>query len=273
MNTGEYGWAHTSTQGNDMRILIPVAVATIVSVAIGAAQPGAKTSRDASTDWPSYNRTLTSERFAPLDMITVNNVAKLHVQCTYDLGIDASFQTGPIVIGGVLYATSEKETIAMDAATCKERWRTKEEVVDSFLKVNRGAAFLDGRLFRGLQDGRVVAYDAGTGKKIWESRIGDPKIGESVPEAPIAWNGMVFIGQAGGDNYGVKGRMYALDAASGKVIWETQLVPSELERAKPTTSTTKVAAPTWGNAANIPLAGGTTWTSYTLDPAAGLLYV
>ena len=254
-----------------MRTLILVAVAGFATICAAASKPEAP--RSESTDWPSYNRTLTSERFAPLDMITVNNVAKLQVACTYDLGIDASFQTGPIVIGGVMYATSEKETIAIDAATCRKRWRTKEEVVDSFLKVNRGAAFLDGRLFRGLQDGRVVAYDAGTGKKIWESRIGDPKIGESVPAAPIAWNGMVFIGQAGGDNYGVKGRMYALDAASGKVIWETQLVPSEVERSKPTTSTTKVAAPTWGNAANIPLAGGTTWTSYTLDPAAGLLYV
>jgi alcohol dehydrogenase (cytochrome c) len=30
---------------------------------------------------------------------------------------------------------------------------------------------------------------------------------------------MVFIGQAGGDNKGVKGRMYGLDAATGKQIW------------------------------------------------------
>ena len=130
-----------------MRTLILVAVAGFATVCAAVSKPEAP--RSESTDWPSYNRTLTSERFAPLDMITVNNVAKLHAACTYDLGIDASFQTGPIVIGGVMYATSEKETIAMDAATCKERWRTKEEVVDSFLKVNRGAAFLDGRLFRG----------------------------------------------------------------------------------------------------------------------------
>jgi alcohol dehydrogenase (cytochrome c) len=254
-----------------MRTLILAAAAA--SVAGCAAQRPASVPRDATVDWASYNRTLTSERFAPLDAITPANVATLGVACTYDLGIDASFQTGPIVVGRVMYATSEKETVAFDAATCEERWRVKEEVADSYLKVNRGAAFLDGRLFRGLQDGRVVAYDAADGHRLWEARIGDPKIGESVPAAPIAWNGMVFVGQAGGDNYGVKGRMYALDAASGKVRWETQLVPSEDERTQPTTSTTKVAAPTWGNAAKIPLAGGATWTSYTLDPAAGLLDV
>ena len=66
---------------------------------------------------------------------------------------------------------------------------------------------------------------------------------------------MVFIGQAGGDNYGVKGRMYALDAASGKRLWETWLVPREEQRAAPTTPTAKVAAPTWSNAPKIPIGG------------------
>ena len=54
-------------------------------------------------------------------------------------------------MGDTLYATSEKETFAIDAATCKERWRVQAEVADSMLKVNRGIAWLDGRLFRGLQ--------------------------------------------------------------------------------------------------------------------------
>src|SRR5688572_31583131 len=117
-----------------MRILILVVVATFVAVCAAAPKPEARQS--ASTDWPSYNRTLTSERFAPLATITPDNVAKLRVACTYDLGIDTSFQTGPIVIGKVMYATSEKEIFAVDAATCEERWRTMEPVVDSFLKVN-----------------------------------------------------------------------------------------------------------------------------------------
>ena len=230
-------------------------------------------SAPASADWPSYNRTLTSERYAPLDEINTGNVARLHVACTYDLGIDTSFQTGPIVVGGTMYATSEKETFAIDAATCAEKWRVKEDVADSYLKVNRGAAYLDGRLFRGLQDGRVVAYDANDGHKLWEVRIADPKTGESVPAAPIAWNGMVFIGQAGGDNKGVKGRMYALDAATGRQLWETWLVPREQVGGGTSTSTEKVAAPTWGNDPEFPITGGATWTSYTLDPASGLLYV
>jgi len=35
-------------------------------------------------DWPSYNRTLTSQRFARRDEITRENVKQLKVVCTYD---------------------------------------------------------------------------------------------------------------------------------------------------------------------------------------------
>src|SRR5262245_34843831 len=35
-------------------------------------------------DWPSYNKTLTSERFSDLGQINTKNVGKLKVLCTYD---------------------------------------------------------------------------------------------------------------------------------------------------------------------------------------------
>jgi len=41
------------------------------------------------------------------------------------------------------------------------------------LKVNRSIAYLDGRLFRDTQDGRVLAYAAMTGKRLWEAHIAD----------------------------------------------------------------------------------------------------
>src|SRR5262245_5889003 len=37
-------------------------------------------------DWPSYNKTLTSERFSPLTQINKSTVSKLKVFCTYDTG-------------------------------------------------------------------------------------------------------------------------------------------------------------------------------------------
>lgn len=248
-------------------------VAACAGLVVGCATVGENSSGIAAEDWPSYNRTLTSQRFAPLAAINRENVAGLKVICTYDFGFDTSMQTGPIVVNSVLYATSEKETVAINADDCSEKWHAKEAVADSYLKVNRGVAFLDGRLFRGLQDGRVVSYDAATGRKVWETRIADSARGESVPAAPIAWSGLVFIGQAGGDNKGVKGRIYALDAATGRQVWETYLVPREEDRTKPGSAMAALAVKSWGNETQVPITGGATWTSYTLDPERELLYV
>jgi PQQ-dependent dehydrogenase (methanol/ethanol family) len=251
-------------------------MASAAAIAAALAGAAALSSRAADTpatsDWPSYNRTLTSERYVPLDQINKTNVAALKQLCVYDLGVDTSFQTGPIVIGRTLYGTTDTDTFAIDAATCQPKWRVHEDIKGA-LPVNRGVAYLDGQLFRGTQDGRVFSYDAATGKKLWETRIADPKKGESVPAAPIAWNGMVFIGNAGGDRYEGRGRMYGLDAKTGKSVWETYMVPSDGPLPANNERMQVLARASWGNAKGVPVSGGATWTSYTLDPAKGLLYI
>src|SRR5215472_2786639 len=191
---------------------------------VAASAPAAPSSA-AAADWPSYNKTLTSERFSDLSQINTKNVAKLKVLCTYDTWRLTSFETGPIMIEGALIGTTEFDIFSIDPATCAENWRTHEEYPAFILPTNRGAAYLDGRLFRGTQDGRVLAYDFKTGKRLWETPIGDSTKNEKVPAAPIAWNGLVFIGNAGGDFKGGKGRMYALDAKTGRIAWQFFLVP------------------------------------------------
>jgi len=149
-------------------------------------------------NWPSYNNTLTSERYATLDAVDSKNAAGLKVLCSFDTGEQVSFQTGLVEVDGALFATTEHDTFSIDANTCKQNWRTHEEFASGALKVSRGLAWLEGRIFRGTADGRVIAYAAKNGKALWSTIIADPAKGESVPASPIAWNGLVFIGNAGG---------------------------------------------------------------------------
>lgn len=231
---------------------------------------------DGAVDWPSYNRTLTSERFVPLDAINRKNVAGLKVLCTYDTGQQTGFQTGLIQVDGALFGTTEQDVFSIDPNTCKENWRAHEEFASGMLKVNRGLAWADGRVFRGTADGRVLSYEARTGKRLWATTIADPAKGESVPAAPIAWNGLVFVGNAGGDNKGVKGRMYALDAKDGRIVWEFYLVPKgegDFARGPNPPEANPEAADSWKTSPGFPVTGGATWASYSLDPASGLLYV
>jgi alcohol dehydrogenase (cytochrome c) len=225
-------------------------------------------------DWPSYNRTLASERYSQLSQINSKTVGKLTVSCTYDIGQFAAFASGLIMVENALIGTTEFDIFSINPTTCAENWRTHEVYPPSLLPANRGAAFLDGMLFRGTQDGRVLAYDFKTGKRLWETRIADPKRGESVPAAPIAWNGLIFIGNAGGDFKGGKGRMYALEAKTGKIVWEFFLVPrTEDDPIRGPLGASPLDALSWQNAPGIPISGGGTWTSFTLDTKTGQLYV
>jgi alcohol dehydrogenase (cytochrome c) len=229
---------------------------------------------NAAADWPSYNQTLTSERFSELDAINTTNVSKLKVLCSYDTKQYTNFESGLIMVNGALIGTSEFDIFSIDPTTCAENWRTREDVHPSFYSTNRGAAYLDGMLFRGLQDGRVVAYDFKTGKRLWQTTIADSNLGETTPAAPIAWDGLVFIGNASDDNKAAKGHVYALDAKTGKILWEFFLVPkTESDRTRGPQGASPLDASTWNNAPGIPISGGGTWTSLTLDPASGQLYV
>jgi alcohol dehydrogenase (cytochrome c) len=151
----------------------------------------------------------------------------------------------------------------VDAATCAEKWQV-ERIGErrSPLGVNRGFAYLDGRLFRGTADSHVLALDATDGRTIWDQEIPDNAPGTSIPMAPIAAGGLVFIGHAGGDQTGVVGHVYAYNATDGKLVWRFSVVPDE-----------PAVRATWPNADRYPITGGAFWTSFTLDEAAGVLYV
>src|ERR1700690_1134775 len=253
-----------------MRHIIGLA-ATAAALSILSVQ-----ARGSSTDRPTYNTTFTSDPYRNLQTIDNKNVTGLKVLCTFDTGEQVSFQTGLLQVDGALFGTTERDTFSIDPNNCKQNWRSHEDSPSGDLKVNRGLAWLDHRVFRGTADGKVIAYDAKNGKRLWATVIADASKGESVPAAPIAWEGLVFIGNAGGDNKGVKGRMYALDAKDGPIVWEFFLVPKspgDAARGPAGSDPGSRTVSSWRNAKGFPITGGATWTSYSLDPTTGLLFV
>jgi alcohol dehydrogenase (cytochrome c) len=226
--------------------------------------PAAATTVVADGDWPGYNRTLDSQRYSPLNQITTENAGSMKQICTFDSGESVNFQSGIVVVNNLMYVTTEKNTFAIDPATCQQKWKHQyDKPTPEGLRVNRGVAYADGKIFRGINSGYLMALDANTGQFLWESKMADPAKGETIPAAPIAWNGMVFIGQAGGDNKGVRGRMSAFNQADGKQVWSFDLVP-----------VTGPGSETWPpETPENPRTGGATWTSYSLDHTKSLLYL
>src|SRR6059058_1999448 len=143
-------------------------------------------------DWPGYNNNLQGNRYSPLSEINASNVTQLKTICSYTLPEVTALQTGPIVVNGTMYFTTDTISYAIDASSCAERWRAvRHSETPSALGVNRGFAYMDGRLFRGTSDVHVLALDAATGRTIWDQTLDVKAPGVSVPMAPIAANGLV----------------------------------------------------------------------------------
>ena len=124
-------------------------------------------------DWMSYGRTYSEQRYSPLDQITKDNAGNLKLAWHYDLDTNRGQEGTPLIIDGVMYATTNWSKMkALDAATGKLLWSYDPKVPGNIADrgccdtVNRGAAYWNGKVYFGTFDGRLIALDAKTGKLV-----------------------------------------------------------------------------------------------------------
>jgi alcohol dehydrogenase (cytochrome c) len=171
--------------------------------------------------------------------------------CEIRLNEPGWFSSDLLMVGRTVYVNTRRITYAFDGATCALQWRhviTEGPVTGT--ANNRGLGYLNGTLFRGTATGHMLALDAATGNVVWDVQNATPTpddLGESFVSAPIAWNGEVFSGTATSD-FGIRGRMMAFDAKTGVELWRRYTVPDNM-------------------------LGGGFWTSYSLDPKTGELFI
>ena len=96
----------------------------------------------AAGEWPSYNRTPTSQRFSPLDQINAKNVGNLKIQCIYELGEITAFESGLIMVNNALIGATEFDIFSINPTTCAENWRTHLDYPPGLLPSNRGVAYM-----------------------------------------------------------------------------------------------------------------------------------
>ena len=237
-----------------MRITTALSLASLL--VFGARQAHGQS---AAGDWPMFARDYASTGSSPLSEITPKNVAMLKEICAYKLPEVATLESSLVAVNGILYFTTSDFTYAVDASNCTLKWRVQHQT--EIHGTVRGVAVAGNRVFRGFRDGTMVAYDIATGEQVWATPIqesdGRPA---TIAASPVVWNGMVFIGTSGAER--ACGCVVAgLDAASGRVIWSFPLVPTG----------NAPGADTWPK--GVHAGGGSVWTSITVDPAAGALYV
>ena len=170
-------------------------------------------------------------RYYPASQINTSNVKNLRPAWIFQTDVVESQETTPLVIDGVMYiTTSFNHVYALDAASGSQIWHYKHKMgpITTYCcgPNNRGVAAYGDKVFMGTLDARLIALDAKTGKKVWDTQIANPELGYSETMAPTAVNGKILIGTNGGE-YGIRGFVKAYDANSGRLLWTFHTTPEK----------------------------------------------
>jgi alcohol dehydrogenase (cytochrome c) len=224
-------------------------------------------------DWVTNGGNLTNQRYSTLKQIDTSNVKQLKgAWMTRLKGSGAagkySFEASPLVKDGIMYIiTGNDDVFALQATTGAILWEYWSGIDQKITTVccgwvNRGLAMGEGLLFFGQLDAHVVALDMQTGKMVWKTPIEQWEHGYTITSAPLYYDGIVYSGISGGE-FGVRGRLTALDAKTGAILWRSYTLPEPGE----------FGSETWPPGTDHSMRGGATiWNTPALDPELGLVY-
>lgn len=233
-------------------------------------------------NWLMYNGNYEEQRYSSLNKVNASNVGRLGLAWSYELDSSRSQESTPLVVDGILYATTSwSKVVALDATTGREIWTFDPKVpaAAGFWccdVVNRGGAYYDGKFYIGTFDGRLIALDAKTGKQVWSVSTADPAKGYTITGAPRIVKGKIVIGNSGSE-FGARGYVSAYDANTGKKVWRFYTVPTDPAKGPDGEASDEIlrtlAQPTWFGKFWKSGAGGTVWDSIVYDPELDQIYI
>jgi quinohemoprotein ethanol dehydrogenase len=217
-------------------------------------------------DWLQYRGTYDGWGYSPLSQINARNAHNLKLAWTLATGRVEGHEAPPIVTNGVMFvATPGNQVLAVDAKSGNLLWRYKRPIPDDMLLLHptsRGVGLWGDKVYFAAADAVLVALDVKTGKEVWKTPLEEWQNGYSITSAPLYYDGIVYIGMSGGE-FGVRGRLTALDAKTGKVLWRWFTIPKAEE----------FGSDTWpAKSDTAERGGGTIWNTPALDPELGLVY-
>jgi len=224
-------------------------------------------------DWVTNGGNMTNQRYSTLKQIDTTNVKQLKGAWMTrlkgsGLGGKYSHEATPLIKDGIMYiSTGNDDVFALDAKTGQILWEHWSQIGQTISTIccgwiNRGLAMGEGMLFIAQLDANMVALDIKTGKEVWRAPVEDWHNGYGMTAAPLYFDGIVYTGITGGE-FGIRGRLTALDAKTGKILWRAYTLPAPGEP----------GGDTWpAGTTHYTRGGASIWNTPALDPELGLVY-
>src|SRR5215470_4252260 len=235
--------------------------------------PAAFTSAMNAPRWNGWSTSVTNSRFqdARSAGLTASSVPRLALKWAFNLGNTTTARSQPVVVGGRVYLATPTGTIySLDAAAGCTHWAFTAGPM-------RAAVALDDAggvpaVFFPEQGGTVYAVNALTGALIWKNKPVDhfatmatatPRVYKGVVYQPYSSFEEVLAGGAAYQCCTFRGSVVALDAATGKKIWQTFTIPDAATPTRKSPNGTQLHGPS----------GAGVWATPTIDEQLGVLYV
>jgi alcohol dehydrogenase (cytochrome c) len=267
-----YVIGHSERQKTKTVIETP-AMAAKALIESAPAFTGSDLAQTPTDDWRTNGGSTFNQRYSGLDQIDTSNVSQVkgvwrtHLRASAT-GAKYSAESQPIVWKGTIYvSTGEDDVFAINADTGEIFWQYKGHLDQGISTVccgweSRGVAIGAGKVYIGQLDGKLVALDQKTGQVAWETQVVRWQDGGTITSAPLYYDGLVVTGISGGE-FGIRGRVTAYDANTGKERWRFYTIPGPGQ----------VGHDTWPADPKIWQHGGApVWQTPALDPKLGLLY-
>jgi alcohol dehydrogenase (cytochrome c) len=213
-------------------------------------------------DWLMVRRNYQGWSYSPLNQITRDNVKSLRLAWVWAMNEGGASQPMPVAHNGILYVVHTGNVIqALNGRDGELIWEYRAGPDQG--GAMRNLAIYQDKVYVATSDARLLALDARTGEKRWESVIADKAKGFGATTGPIVVKGKLIQGLYGCDRFKEEGCFIsAFDADSGKLLWKFNTV------ARPD----EPGGDTWGKQPMMFRGGGETWIAGSYDPDLNLTY-
>jgi PQQ-dependent dehydrogenase (methanol/ethanol family) len=268
-------------------LLSAIAVAMTLSAApLAQANDKLMALSNDANNWAMPTGDYANTRYSKLSDITAANVGSLKVAWTFSTGVLRGHEGNPLVIGDMMYVhtpfPNNVYALNLNDGTIVWRYEPKQDptVIPVMCcdTVNRGVAYGDGKIILHQADTNMVALDAKTGKQLWKTKNGNPKIGETGTSAPMVVKDKVYVGISGGE-FGVRCHVTAYNLSDGSRAWRAYSMGPDSDILVDPVKTTHLGKPvgkdsgtnTW-KGDQWKIGGGCTWGWLSYDPETNLIY-
>jgi polyvinyl alcohol dehydrogenase (cytochrome) len=227
-----------------------------------------------SPQWNGWSTSVTNSRFqdAAAAGLAASDIPKLKLKWAFNLGDVTTARSQPAIVGGRVFITSQTGAVyALDADSGCTRWGfqaapgLRSGVATGESNGTPAVFFSDG-------GGTTYALNAQTGELIWKERPVD-HFATMATATPRYYKGVVYqpyssFEEALGPDpkfqcCTFRGSVAALDAGTGKKIWQTFTIPEASRATRKSPEGVQQFGPS----------GAGVWSSPTIDEQLGVIYV